>query len=81
MINHKTFFSNSFPQEIIPELTVNFNVLMFHLPLRPAATPQVEYTLQYIASELGNVLDELNIKRSFLIGTLETFFYTSYFSN
>jgi hypothetical protein len=41
---------------------------MFNLPLRPASFPEADYTLQYISSELGSVLDELNIKKAFLIG-------------
>ena len=42
---------------------------MFNLPLCPVSTPKSNYTIQHIAAELGNVLDELNIQKTFLIGT------------
>ena len=46
---------------------------MFNLPLCPVATPKSNYTLQHIAAELGNVLDELKIEKTFLIGTEKYF--------
>ena len=46
----------SFFQDIIPELTVNHHVLLFHLPWKNAAIEAQEYSFDMIASHLHKVI-------------------------
>jgi pimeloyl-ACP methyl ester carboxylesterase len=59
----------SFFQDVIPELTVEYNVIVFHLPLcDPSKDCSISYTFPHISLELKKVLDELKLKRVSIIG-------------
>mmetsp|Transcript_3388 Transcript_3388/g.5269 ORF Transcript_3388/g.5269 Transcript_3388/m.5269 type:complete len:298 (+) Transcript_3388:94-987(+) len=58
----------SFFGDIIPELTMQYHVVVFYLPLRARTMPEDLYTFEYIASELRKVLDELHLSQVNLVG-------------
>jgi pimeloyl-ACP methyl ester carboxylesterase len=59
-----TFFA-----DVLPELTSDFNVIVFHLPYRPRTMPIQNYTLGYIASVLREVVvDDLALEKVSIIG-------------
>ena len=48
---------------------MEFNVILFYLPLRPYSFNESNYTFDYIASELSSVLEETKmLKRVSIIG-------------
>lgn len=58
----------SFFSDVIPELTVNYHVVLFYLPLKRDNIPSESYTFEYIVSELVSTLDELHIPRASIVG-------------
>jgi pimeloyl-ACP methyl ester carboxylesterase len=59
------FFSDS-----IPELTINFHVVQFYLPLfdRAIKTMHSDYTFEFMAMKLKEVVEELNLESITLVG-------------
>jgi pimeloyl-ACP methyl ester carboxylesterase len=60
--------ATAFFQDIIPELTVNFNVIVYYLPLKTMSMDSKAYTFEYIASGIVPILDELKISKASLVG-------------
>lgn len=58
-----SFFSDS-----LPELTVEFQVIVFNLPLRKRLDSEQNYTFSFMAWELKKVIDELNLKQVHIVG-------------
>jgi len=55
--------------DIIPELTPEYRVILYYLPLVAEAESAGEpYTFDFIAADLKKILDELGIKKAHIIG-------------
>ncbi len=58
----------SFFTDVIPELSVNFNVVLYYLPLKKDSMLESDYTFEFIANDLIAVLDELQLSEVSLVG-------------
>lgn len=55
--------------DIIPELTPQYRVVQYYLPLAwEAKNAGKDYTFEYLASDLKDVLDELRIEKAHVVG-------------
>jgi len=61
--------ATEFFSDIVPELTREFTVIVYHLPLLTEAREAgEEYTFDFLAADLKSVLDEMGITRTHIIG-------------
>jgi pimeloyl-ACP methyl ester carboxylesterase len=58
----------AFFADIVPELTPQFHVVVYNLPLCARGCDESAYTFEYLASDLHSVIDELNLDRFTLVG-------------
>jgi hypothetical protein len=62
---------------VVPDLTPNYHVVMFNLPLKPDRMKKEDYTFEYIASELDGVLISLKIDSvACIVGKLASDIYS-----
>jgi pimeloyl-ACP methyl ester carboxylesterase len=55
--------------DIVPELSRFYRVVVYHLPLFSEARSQAkDYTFDFIAADLKQIMDELGIKKAHIIG-------------
>jgi pimeloyl-ACP methyl ester carboxylesterase len=60
--------ATAFFADVIPELTVNYHVVLFYIPLLPDGLNVSEYTFEYMATKLTYVLDELQVQSANIVG-------------
>ena len=58
----------AFFSEIVPELTPEYHIVVYNLPLCKRGCNQSTYTFEYIASDLNSVLNELELDHVSMIG-------------
>jgi pimeloyl-ACP methyl ester carboxylesterase len=69
----------AFFQDIVPELTVKYHVVVYHLPLYLKSNSD-EYSFEYLAKDLRNTLVELKITKATIIGESFGGVVTQYFA-
>lgn len=60
--------ATSFYSDTIPELSANFHVVQYFLPLKTKNMAQDMYTFDYMAEDLLNVIDSLHIESAVFVG-------------
>lgn len=58
----------AFFNDIIPELTEQYHVIAFHIPLRVKSMKDSDYTFSYFANEIKLIIDELGIDKASVVG-------------
>jgi pimeloyl-ACP methyl ester carboxylesterase len=58
----------SFFVDIVPELTVEYHVIVYYLPQISPVIKVGDYTFEYIVKDILSVVDELNVKEFSIIG-------------
>ena len=58
----------AFFTDIVPELTMNHHVVVYNLPLCSRGCNESEYTFQFIANDLKDVVDELKLEKVTIVG-------------